>query len=400
MPGTVIDANNVAAYVHYLPAAAEAAVRHGLKIQVVPTKRLDWSAGFTQATEKYSSQVGLDKDDDITNYVAGAPFPTVDMTDPKAAVKIAYNWHMGPFMPDDFSLAPWGSFAYSDAGAAGGIGPEDNYTFSCDRLNFLRFAHRTEVDPRPELANNSEGFEWKARCVHWTQNPMEGMGEGAGIWLRFTDPRQSDEYYNLEPTARRVRREASYDVTDQNCRSCHQPYWAYTLPKTEDFAYRLLGTASLLACLTSIGEPAGLASKDPSFTMTQEPFELRTAYIIEMTCKIPGYTNLRTIVYIDSEAYVWLAAEFFNQNERTEIAFPLWHSYPSPSGGNLFDLAGEFYVPLVVASQSPTHSTGYGQPGYAKWFFRTLVPAHNPFDQKINSGDIPEALFNPQAMSR
>src|SRR5215469_7588834 len=77
-PGIAIDSNNVASFSQYLPAAADAAVRHGLKIKVVPTKRLDWSTGFTQATEKYSSQVGLDKDDFITNYVAGAPFPTVD----------------------------------------------------------------------------------------------------------------------------------------------------------------------------------------------------------------------------------------------------------------------------------------------------------------------------------
>ena len=108
-PGTTIDASNAGSFVQYLPAAAQAAINHGLKLQVVPTKRLDWSAGFTEATEKYSSQVGLDAEDSITNYVAGAPFPTVALSDPKAAVKIAYNWHMGPFMPDDFSLAPWGS---------------------------------------------------------------------------------------------------------------------------------------------------------------------------------------------------------------------------------------------------------------------------------------------------
>ena len=399
-PGTVIDANNLSSYTQYLPAAAQSAIRHGLKIVVVPTRRLDWSAGFTQATEKYSPQVGLDKDDYITNYMAGAPFPTVDVSDPKAAVKIAYNWHMGPFMPDDFSLQPWGSYAYSDAGGVSGIGPEDNYSFSCDHLSFLRFAHRTEVDPRPELPNNAEGFEWKARCNAWTQNPMEGIGEGAGIWLRFTDPRRTDEYYNLEPHARRVRRATATDVTDQNCRSCHQPYWAYTLPKTEEFSYRLLGTTPLLACLTSSNEPAGLEGKDKSFTLTQEPFELRSAYIIEMTSNIRGFTNLRTLVFIDTEAYVWLAAEFFNGYERTEIAIPLWHSRPSPAGGNLFDLAGEFYVPLVQVPQTVNHPVGYGQPGYAKWFFRTLVPAHEPFNQKINTGEVPETTFNPQAMSR
>lgn len=119
-----------------------------------------------------------------------------------------------------------------------------------------------------------------------------------------------------------------------------------------------------------------------------------------MTSIVPGYSNLRYLVFIDSEAYVWLAAEFFNSNERTEVAIPLWHSHPSPAGGNLFDLAGEFYVPLVLVPQIVNHPVGYGQPGYANWFFRTLMPAHDRFNQKINTGDVPEGTFNPQAMSR
>ena len=399
-PGTIIDAGNVAAYTKYLPSAAEMAVRHGLAIRVVPTKRLDWSAGFTHATEKYASQVGLDKDDYITNYIAGAPFPTVDLSDPKAAVKIAYNWHMGPFMPDDFSLRPWGSYAYSDAGGPNGVVPEDDAAFSCDQFTFLRFAHRTEVDPRPALTNNADGFEWKARCNAWTQLAMGGSGEGAGIWLRFMDPRRGDEFYGLDTRTRRLRRQASFDALDQNCRSCHQPYWAYALPKTEEFTYRLLGTTSLLACLTSANEPAGLAARDRSFTLTQEPFEIRSAYILEMTSNLPGYSNLRSLVFIDTEAYVWLAAEFYNGNERTEVAIPLWHSHPSPSGGNLFELAGEFYVPLVKTPQAVNHASANERPGNAKWFFRTLVPAHEVFDQKINTGELSDAAFNPQAMSR
>jgi hypothetical protein len=54
---------------------------------------------------------------------------------------------------------------------------------------------------------------------------------------------------------------------------------------------------------------------------------------------------------------------------------------------------------LAIASPAKL-APGSGQPGYAKWFFRTLVPAHEPFDQKVNTGDVPETIFNPQAMSR
>jgi hypothetical protein len=73
---TVINSANASTYGNFLPSAADLAIRYGLVMGVVPTKRLDWSAGFTTDTEKYSGQVGLDTANYIANYVAGMPFPT------------------------------------------------------------------------------------------------------------------------------------------------------------------------------------------------------------------------------------------------------------------------------------------------------------------------------------
>jgi len=407
MPGTLIDVKNVAAYTQYLPAAAEMAIRHGFQIKVVPTTRIEWSAGFTQATEKYASQVGLDQEDSITNYIAGAPFPTFNLSDPKAAVKIAYNWHMGPFMPDDFSLAPWGSYAYSDTPSRA-IQPEEDYNYVCEQFTFLRFAHRTEIEPRPSIGSNSQGFEWKARCNQWTATPMGDSGEGSGIWVRYLDPHRADEFYGFNMETRRIRRTASDVPVMEGCRTCHQPYWAYALPKTEAYTYRLLGTATLLACLTANEEPAGLKAGEKTMSMREEPFELRTAYIIEMRPKADR-GDLRTLVFVDTEAYVWVAAEFFDATERTAVAIPLWRSRPSSAGGNLFDLAGEFYVPAhqppmslkaEVTSLQTSSGGNHPEPNAVRWFFRTLMPAHSDFAQKIDTGDVSEAMFNPQSLSR
>ena len=41
------------------------------------------------------------------------------------------------------------------------------------------------------------------------------------------------------------------EYSDNACRQCHQPYWAYALPKTEIYTYRLLGTAPILACMNA-----------------------------------------------------------------------------------------------------------------------------------------------------
>ena len=390
--GTVINSANASTYQHFLPPGADLAIKYGLVIQIVPSTRLDWSTGFTTSTEKYSGQVGLDADDYIANYIAGMPFPTVGVKDPKAAVKIAYNWHMGPFMPDDFSQKPWGSFAYSSTDSQRGFVPEEWNDYTSPGFVFLRYAHRTEVDPRPTLGLNEEGVEWKARYLEMPSGPnLNPSYFGIGYVVRFLDPRKPDAEVwwrgHWRPYGGRVQ------VTTERCRACHQPYWAYALPKTEDYSYRLLGTTLILACLTAEHEPAGVVQRDQSFTFGELPFQIRNAYILEMTPKQPGHENVRTIVYIDTEAYVWLGAEFFSGNEETEAAFPLWRTYPSPSGGYLFDLAGSFYLPFDQLTVH--HLMGAST---SRLFFRSLAPAHEQFSQKINSGTVSLDLFDPEKL--
>ena len=388
----MINSANASAYEHFLPPGADLALKYGLVMRVVPSRRLDWSAGFTTATEKYSGQVGLDADSYITNYIAGMPFPTVGINDPNAAVKIAYNWHMGPFMPDDFSQEPWGSFAYSSENSQSGFVPEEWNSYTCARFVFLRYAHRTEVDPRPTLGPNEEGVEWRARCLEHFEGPDIGHSYvGLGYVVRFLDPRKPDaEVWWRE---RWQTYGGRVQVIDQRCRSCHQPYWAYALPKTEAYSYRLLGTALILACLSAEHEPAGLVQQGQSFTFGELPFQIRNAYILEMTPKVSGHENVRTIVYIDTETYVWLGAAFFSGDEETEASFPWWRSNQLASGGYLFDLAGSFYVPF---DQLGVHHLAGGST--SRLFFRSLVPAHGGFSQKINTGSVSDDLFDPEQL--
>jgi len=384
-PGTVVNAENAERYANFIPAAAMLAIRHGLRLETMPTNRIQWSKGFQDATEKYSPQVGLDKDDYITNYIAGMPFPLIDVSDPKAAVKIAYNWHFGPVLPDDFSLSPWSVNGYvANSREPTEIHPSNDMDNACEQFDFLRYGHRTEVEPRPTIGSNPLGIEWKARCNHWTAVSMGGdMGEGAGIWIRYSNPRSNDDFYGFDEQSRRLRRMGiRLAFPNKVCRRCHQPYWAYALPKTEIYNYRLLGTAPILACMSAKNEPAGIAEQESGYGLTQEPFELRRAYILEMS---PTQKDLeeRTLIFIDSEIYVWLAAEFYESGERVATAIPLWRTHPSPEGGNLFELAGSFYF--------PNDRSG---------LFRSVVPAHSTFTQKINSGTVSESDFNPNILVR
>ena len=163
-------------------------------------------------------------------------------------------------MPDDFSLAPWSSSGYAaDPANALKILPNSDTEYSSEQFEFLRFAHRTDVDPRPTLGDNLMAVEWKARCNRWISDLSSTTGEGAGIWLRYLDPKRRDEFFSYGETSRRVRRSAVTPAyPNESCRGCHQPYWAYALPKTENYLYRLLGSAVLLACLAADHAPTRL----------------------------------------------------------------------------------------------------------------------------------------------
>ena len=388
-PGTIIGAENADQYSRYLPGAAKFALKHGFHMRVIPQRRVEWSDGFRHATEKYSGQVSLDAEDNLQHYIAGMPFPLIDIADPKAAVKIAYNWHMGPFMPDDFSIAPWSSNAYAADPANGTkIVPKDDLDYACEQFDFLRFAHRTDVDPRPTIGENSMGVVWKARCNRWLSDLTGTASEGAGIWVRYLDPKHPDEFFGFSETSRRVRRTAvNLAYPTEACRGCHQPFWAYALPKTELYSYKLLGTTTLLACLAADSEPAGFAATGEGTALGEAPFELRSAYILQMTPRFDDAAaaskSTGTIIYVDSEVYVWLAAEFYAGGTLTATAMPLWRIRPSAEGGSLFDLAGSFY-----------HPEGQGS------FFRSLVPAHSAFKQTINAGTLGAGDFMPERMER
>ena len=150
----------------------------------------------------------------------------------------------------------------------------------------------------------------------------------------------------------------------------------------------------MLACLTTDHERAGIVQHDKVLVFGEEPFQLRNAFMLEMTPKVEKYEKRRIIVYIDSEAYVWLGAKFFDGNDQTEAAFPMWRSRPSPSGGYIFELAGSVYIPFDKLVEH--HFPLVGGNGTPKLFFRSLAPAHGEFSQRINTGKISEEDFDQE----
>jgi hypothetical protein len=71
-------------------------VKQGMRMKIVPSERLEWSPPYKSATEKYATQVVINDKGELTNYVAGLPFPLLDPNDPRVATKVRWNFSFRP----------------------------------------------------------------------------------------------------------------------------------------------------------------------------------------------------------------------------------------------------------------------------------------------------------------
>jgi hypothetical protein len=347
--GAIIDDNNANRFSSYIPEPLMVAVRHGLKLKVQPTSRLDWNSGYQQATEHYSGQVRLDEKDMLAGYVSGLPFPLIDLKDPKVATKIAYNWALGPFNRDDNQIENYSEVGFTfDPGNPGRIQRAANLDHRSAQTSFLRYARRTQVAPLPEIPD-SRGIEWKLRVRGWEDfshtdcAPMFDpyVDPYSSVTLRYLDPAKPDETYMLFEGSRRVERFGYEAFPDLPSHLCWYPYWQ---PRTEFYTYRLLANQPVLASVE--GAADGVLSSD-SHGLGALPVELRSAYVLEMIPREAPYSSQqRALIYIDSEAYLELGLKASGTADEgagvSEVEVPVWQKL-AQTGGAVYSIAGLFY---------------------------------------------------------
>src|SRR5579863_1568258 len=104
-PGDVISTANAAVVKELVSPGVYYSVTHGMRMEIVPTDRVDWPPPYREATEKYSAQVRLTNDHrSVVGYVAGQPFPLIDPNDPYVATKLVWNNVFRPIQSDDYDL--------------------------------------------------------------------------------------------------------------------------------------------------------------------------------------------------------------------------------------------------------------------------------------------------------
>jgi hypothetical protein len=367
-PGDVITKENADKIDGLVAEGVKWAVTNGMDMRIVPYQQIAIPRAYLVATEKYGSQSGLDDKNQLINWVAGKPFPTVDINDPKAPVKIMYNFQNTHYFSDDLGLhlvdADTGSL-YVDAEG------DRHYTverhFVADWLRVMQFQGRLHHDPAPVYEPNPDEVFRKSGLYPLIE-PFDLKGVG-GVSFRYIDLIRQDDTWLYLPFLRRVRRLSSAQRSDalfgQDIDVDSYGGYAGQIPW---FDWKLLGVKPMLASLHGENLPPVPCKRDGGMTFCED-WELRPEiYVIEGTPRVSNYAYSKRVIFVDKETNFVVYSDMYDK------AGELWKvvmqsirtsKRPNPKVDYEYEEPRMFIYAFSVIDMQLMHGTRAAIPGIA-----------------------------------
>ena len=303
-PGDFITIENAPQVKDLVSPGVYYKVQRGMTMKIVPAERVEWPPPYKEATEKYSAQVRLSPDHrSVAGYVAGQPFPFVDVNDPYAAEKIVWNNAFRPISTDDYDLR-----FYDCASEYGGYHKPYRPIFYMQVGHYAGYAlvGRTEVEPLPIDPDFLRTGRYWLSGLYPMLTPQEARGSGF-IRYRYADPNRGDDEWGWSPGTRRVRRINEDFLSSSPGAIVGDPdHFMGFIAKTEEYDYRLLGEKPMLASVHAEHSPGVRCATDGGASDCPEAWEMRNLYVLEATPRrdrIREALQGKTVLYIDSEMW-------------------------------------------------------------------------------------------------
>jgi hypothetical protein len=290
----------------------------GMPMTIVESKRIEQPKAYREATEKFSGRVKISTDGgELFNYVAGAPFPRVDVNDPLAGYKVmwnaAYTDNMG------------GSWAVNLVNAWGQI----DRAFD-SRFRRMMWAGRLYIEPKPVIPHNPPLLYTE----HYGPllNPHDMRGTGMMVF-RYAEAGQADDSYVFTPEVRRIRRISMSSRSDTlfGTDMDMDSLWGWN-SKISYWKMKLLAEKDVLAVMHSgkYGDPTvWCAPRDEQkgliAAMPCVPWEKRKVWIVEAQPSgyTYGYAFSKRVNYVDKESFM---LPFSEQYDDTGALSKVWHN--------------------------------------------------------------------------
>ncbi len=184
-PGQVISPENQTLVKDLVSPGVYARISYGMRMDIVPTSRVDWPPPYKDATEKYSEQCRLGVDHRaLIGYVAGQPFPLLDPNDPDVGAKIIWNNVFRPIQTDDYDLRFFDcEQVYPKLGGTQRV----INRFDVGHYAGYNLIGRTEVEPIPVDPDFKVSNRLWMFAAYPLLAPEQSRGQGL-IRYRYADP--------------------------------------------------------------------------------------------------------------------------------------------------------------------------------------------------------------------
>jgi hypothetical protein len=398
-PGDVITGKNMSKVKGLVSASIEWVLRRGGQLEIAEYKPIAWPRLYKEATEKYSSQVRLSADGmRLENVVAGQPFPIIDPNDPKAALKVMWNYEYRPYPgTDDF-------VEYDFPVLSGAIYSSE--AMKIDRLiqigdaRRMYYNARVAVDPKPNLPN-PKGYRFQDLVGPLTA-PYDLRGVGS-LTYRYIDPAKQDDTFLYLPSLRRVRRLSTAQRSSALFGTDADPdsYWGYS-GHIAWMNWKFLGEKQMLGTVHGQKFPMEQCPPPGDF-MFCDTWEPRTTYVIEGVSKLPQYAYGKRIIYIDKESYIVTYEDIF---DRAGQLWKVWIDHytlrkQGKSGTPKYDEEQAFYTGFTMIDMQLNHATYVPHPGPDTesdgWHFNAGAESAT---ESTPEGSVPAAFTVPYLISR
>jgi hypothetical protein len=347
------------------------AVQFGLPMKIVEPQAMPIKTPYKEATEKYASQVKLTDAGGVEGYVAGFPFPNTQSSDPKAALKLMWNFAFRPGFEEDLALRNFDA----DTGPISKERPlQVERHFLIDNFRRLRYIGRLYNDPKPVMPNK-EGFEYK-ETLHPLIEPFDLKGVGF-TYYRYLDPSKQDDSWLYLPSLRRVRRLSSAQRSDALFgQDTDQDSYGGYAGQIAWMDWKLLGEKQILAAMHTTHFPVKWAEGASDWAFDGE-WEKRDAYILEGTSKLPQYAFSKRVLYIDKETF---ECPYSDMYDRAGELWKIWinnfaHRTEAYPGSSLKYAEKTLFVPsIVMIDMQLEHATkaslpSHRFPGEPGWYW-------------------------------
>jgi Protein of unknown function (DUF1329) len=370
LPGDLIDTRDAYKVRSLVSPGVYWAVTRGMRMRIVAPGRIEWPPPYREATEKYSQQVRLSEDRrSMVGYVAGQPFPLIDLNDPDVATKLIWNNVFRPIHSDDYDLRFFDcQTEYIRPGRDRRI---------IDDIEVGHYAGydligRTEVEPLPVDPDFKQTNRMRLFALYPILVPEESRGQGL-IRYRYADPNRGDDSWDWQPGTRRIRRLSEGPLGSAAGAQTYDPdrYSGFD-PKTEQYDYRFLGERDMLASVHAIHSPEVTCPYDGGGTACPEDWEMRHIYIVDAIPRrdlkdAPGALGRDTVVYLDSEAWFEPYVDTYDQKGqlwRTHIYWLTYRDRPVPDARvAIYPFKREFVVGAASIDVQGAMSTMCYLPG-------------------------------------